>query len=393
MRNIDKIINDYFDEFVAIRRDFHMYPELSGKELRTSKKICDYLKDWDIEYYNNIAETGVVGIVKGKKPGKTVGIRADIDALPIEEDGDKDYKSKNKGVMHACGHDVHTTILLGTAKILKKMENKLNGNVKFFFQPAEESKGGAKRMVNQGCMDDPKVDYMLGLHVMPYIDSGVVEIKYGQLNAATGTFSIEVFGKSGHGAYPDKSVDAINIAGNIIVSLQSIISRNTSPLESVVLSLGKISGGTKNNIICDNVKMSGTFRTLDRKIRRQTEDKINNLVTRTAEAHGGEAKVKFKEGYAELINDDKIVDVIKDNAIKLLGKDNVKYKLDPSLGGEDFSYFLEDAEGAFFHLGCGSQKKKINAPLHNKRFDVDESCIKHGVHLQILNVMSLLSKE
>lgn len=392
--NIDKRVNEIFNELVEIRRDFHMYPELSENEFRTQAKIQEYLNEWGIENYV-CAETGVVGIIRGKNPGKTVAIRGDIDALPIQEKNDLPYTSKNPGVMHACGHDVHATVLLGVGKIVKELadsEESINGNLKLFFQPAEETIGGGERMVQEGCMENPTVDYVLGLHVMSYIDAGKVELKYGKLNASTDTIKIRVKGKSAHGAYPDKGTDAIVIAGNVITALQSIVSRNISPLNSVVVSLGKISGGVKENVIADEVKISGTLRALDDETRQFTKDRISDIVSNVAKAYGGEGSVSFGEGYKSLINDDEIVELIKGNAEKLLGKENIEFKEFPSLGAEDFSYFLDKAKGAFFHLGTGDSKRGITSPIHTENFDINEESLKVGVRLQVENILTLLNK-
>ncbi|MFA7550606.1 MAG: amidohydrolase [Sedimentibacter sp.] len=390
--DINKRIDEIFDELVEIRRDFHMNPELSENEFRTQDKICEYLNKWGIENYI-CAETGVVGIIKGKHKGKTIGIRGDIDALPIHEKNDVPYSSVTPGVMHACGHDAHAAIVLGIAKIIKEMadsEGSINGNVKLLFQPAEETIGGAERMIQEGCMEAPNVDYVLGLHVQPYLDSGKVELKHGKLNAATDSINIALKGKASHGAYPDEGIDAIVMAGYVITALQSIVSRNTSPINSVVVSLGKISGGVKDNIIADEVIITGTLRTLDDETRQFTKDKISNIVNNTAMAFGGEGLTTFYEGYKSLINDNEVVDIIKENAEKLLGKENVEFKEFPSLGTEDFSYFLDVAKGAFFHLGCGNSAKGITSPLHSEHFDIDEECLKVGVMLQVENIMTLL---
>ncbi len=392
--DINKRIDEIFDELVEIRRDFHKHPELSENEFRTQSKIQEYLNEWGIENYV-CAETGVVGIIRGKKPGKTVAIRGDIDALPIQEVNDVPYKSVNPGVMHACGHDVHGTIVLGIGKIMKELadsEQSIDGNVKLFFQPAEETVGGGERMVQEGCMENPTVDYVLGLHVMSYIDAGKVELKYGKLNASTDTIKITVKGKSGHGAYPDKGTDAIVIAGNVITALQSIVSRNISPLNSVVVSLGKISGGVKDNVIADEVKITGTLRALDDETRQFTKDRITDIVSNVAKAYGGEGLTSFGEGYKSLINDDEIVDVIKENAEQLLGKENIVFKDFPSLGAEDFSYFLDKAKGAFFHLGTGDSKRGITSPIHTETFDIDEESLKVGVKLQVENILTLLNR-
>ena len=392
--DIDRRIDEIYAELVEIRRELHENPELSQNEYRTQGKIRDYLDEHGIENFP-CAGTGVVGIIRGKNKGKTVGIRADIDALPIHEKNNVSYSSMNPGVMHACGHDAHTAILLGTGKIIKELadsKDSINGNVKLFFQPAEETIGGAERMVNEGCMEEPKVDYVLGLHVQPYLDAGKVELKYGKLNASTDSISISLKGKAAHGAYPDNGIDAIVMAGSVITALQSIVSRNTSPLDSVVISLGKISGGIKDNIIADEVIITGTLRTLDDKTRKYTKERISSIVDNVAAAFGGEGLTTFHEGYQALINDNEIVDVIRESSEKLFGKENVQFKEFPSLGAEDFSYFLDIAKGAFFHLGCGNSLRGITYPLHTEHFDIDEECLKVGVRLQVENILSLLKK-
>lgn len=392
--DIKKKVNEIFDELVSIRRDFHAHPELSQNEFRTSAKICEYLDNWGIEYVNGVADTGVVGIIRGNQNQKTIALRADIDALPICEKNNEPYCSLNNGVMHACGHDAHATILLGAAKILKEieMEGSLNGNVKLLFQPAEETIGGAKRMVESGCMKNPDVDYVLGLHVMPYINAGIVELKYGKLNASTDTINIIIKGKSGHGAYPEQGIDAIMISGYVITAVQTLVSRNISPLNSIVLSLGTISGGVKSNVIADEVVIKGTLRALDDNTRSFSKERINEIVSNTAKAFGGEGTVTFSDGYKALINDDEVVDVIKENAYRFIGKENVVFKEFPSLGAEDFSYFSDEAKGAFFHLGCGNSEKGITANIHCNDFDIDEDCIRTGVLLQVENVISLLKR-
>lgn len=390
--DIEKRIDELFHELVEIRRDFHMHPELSENEHRTSDKICEYLSKWNIEYEKNIAETGVVAIIRGKKHGKTVGARADIDALPIIEQNDLPFKSINKGVMHACGHDIHTTIHLGVAKLFKEMEEELEGNVKIFFQPAEETNGGAKTMIQAGCLKDPDVDYVLSLHIMPYMDAGHVELKYGKLNAATNEFHIKINGKSSHAAYPEQSVDTIVIAGYIITSLQSIVSRNTSPLDQVVVTLGQIHGGIKNNIIADEVIISGTLRTVSSETRTYAKNRIREIVENTAKAHGAKATVEFEEGYPMLINNDEVVDVLSRVAKNVLGIDKVHFKEFPSMGADDFSFFCEETKGAYYNLGCGNKARGWTATIHSGQFMVDEECIKTGVILQTETLIELLKK-
>lgn len=393
MTDLHNKIEEITPMLLEIRRDFHRHPELSEQEVRTSEQICRYLAEWGISYEKNVAGHGVVALIegKGKTNGKTVGIRADIDALPILEPSTHPCCSENPGVMHACGHDAHTTIALGIAKILKDEEDTLPGNVKFFFQPAEETVGGAKPMVDAGCMEHPHVDYVLGLHVMPNHEIGTIEYRYGNLNAASDEVTITVHGKSCHGAYPDQGIDAIVIASHLVCSLQTLVSRTISPLQSAVLSFGEIVGGERPNIVCDKVILHGTLRTTAPQMRQDAFQYIERQAALIAHAFGGSADVVFDCGYDALINTDEIVDVVIRNAEHLLGHENLHPKEFPSLGAEDFSFFLEEAPGAFFHLGCGNVQKGMTAPLHTKEFELDERCIPIGIELQIANILSLLN--
>lgn len=392
MTDLHKKIEEITPMLLEIRRDLHLHPELSEQEVRTSEQICHYLDEWDIPYEKDVAGHGVVALIrgKGKSHGKTVAIRADIDALPIQEPSTHHCCSMNRGVMHACGHDAHTTIALGIAKILKDQEDTLQGNVKFFFQPAEETVGGAKPMVEAGYMEHPHVDYVLGLHVMPNHEVGSIEYRYGNLNAASDEVTITVHGKSCHGAYPEQGIDAVVIASHLVCALQTLVSRRISPLQSAVLSFGQISGGEGPNIVCDQVLLHGTLRTTDPQMREEAFQYIEKQAALICGAFGGSADVVFHCGYDALINTDEIVDVVVKNAEKLLGHENIHPKEFPSLGAEDFSFFLDKAPGAFFHLGCGNAAKGMTAPLHSKEFELDERCIPIGVELQIHNILSLL---
>ena len=392
--NINNRIEEMYKDLVNIRRDFHMHPELGFEEFRTQEKIIEYLKSYGIDNIQKIAKTGVMAIIKGNKSGigNVVALRADIDALPITEEFDSDYKSQTKGKMHACGHDVHTTILLGTAKILNEMKNEFSGSIKLLFQPAEETTGGAMPMIEEGCLENPSVDYALGLHVMPYYDYRHVEFKYNKLNASSDNVEIIIHGKSGHGAYPETSVDAIVISSYVIGALQSIISRNVSPLNSAVLSFGKINGGTKENIISDKVTIIGTLRTLDSETRSFMKTKIIDIVENTSKAFSGTSEVNIHPGYEPLINNNELIDVLIQTAKEELREDKIHMKEFPSLGAEDFSYFSNRVKGAFYHLGCGNKELGMTATLHNNNFAVDERCIKTGVLMQVKNTLKLLKK-
>ena len=389
MNNIlDESIN-IKDWLISVRRDLHSTPELGLEEFITKDKIIKYLKEINIDYKTFENHTGIVAYINTLNAKKTIAIRTDIDALPITELNDLDYKSLFNGKMHACGHDAHTAILLGTCKLLNKMKDKLNVNLKFFFQPAEETVGGAKLLIKDNCMKNPDVDYMLGLHVQPYLESGQVEIQYGTMNASTDTINITVKGKQGHGAYPHLGIDAIVVASNIITNLQTIVSRNIDPTDSIVLSLGTINGGTKANIICNEVKINGTLRTLNPKTRIFAKSRIEDIVKYTCMAYNADGFVEIEEGYSPLVNDNSVVDIVKNSAVNLFGKDNVFIREKASLGAEDFSFFLENSKGAFYHLGCGNKSKNITSGLHTANFNIDENCLALGVALHIKNIFNL----
>lgn len=389
MNNIlDESIN-IKDWLISVRRDLHSTPELGLEEFITKDKIIKYLKEINIDYKTFENHTGIVAYINTPNATKTIAIRADIDALPITELNDLNYKSLFNGKMHACGHDAHTAILLGTCKLLNKMKDKLSVNLKFFFQPAEETVGGAKLLIKDNCMKNPNVDYMLGLHVQPYLESGQVEIQYGTMNASTDTINITVKGKQGHGAYPHLGIDAIVVASNIITNLQTIVSRNIDPTDSIVLSLGTINGGTKANIICNEVKINGTLRTLNPKTRIFAKSRIEDIVKYTCMAYNADGFVEIEEGYSPLVNDNSVVDIVKNSAVNLFGKDNVFIREKASLGAEDFSFFLENSKGAFYHLGCGNKSKNITSGLHTANFNIDENCLALGVALHIKNIFNL----
>lgn len=375
---------------IEIRRDFHKNPELGMQEFRTKEKIIGYLKNMDIEIITDIAETAVVGIIRGSKKGKTVALRADMDALPIKDMKNKEYKSLTEGIIHGCGHDAHMTILLGAAKILKKMESNLNGTVKLFFQPAEETVGGAKPMIDAGVMENPKVDGIFGLHVTPEIDTGMIGLKYGQMNASSDTIKIIIKGKSTHGAYPQDGIDSIVVAAQVINALQSIVSRNVDPRKSAVISIGKISGGTQGNIIADKVEMVGTIRTLDPQTREDVIKRAEETVKLVSMGLGATGEFYREEGYPALINNDIMVDLVKSSAEKLLGDKNILILDNPSLGVEDFAYFSQNTKGAFYRLGCRNEKKGIINPAHNGLFDIDEDCLEIGTAIQVMNVLTFL---
>ncbi len=379
-------------DLVNIRRELHAHPELSGHEYKTMDRICSWLDRWDIPYEKGIADTGVVATLTGGKPGRCIGVRADIDALPIqEEDLLLPYRSQTPGVMHACGHDVHTTIALGTAKKLREMLPDLPGTVKFFFQPNEEDTGGAERMIQAGCLDDPHVDFVVGLHVDPTYPAGTVGIRYGKMYAASDMLKLKVYGGSSHGAKPHQGTDAIITAAAILMTVQTLVSRSTSPTDPVVCSFGTIRGGNVRNQIADYVEAEGILRTTDPQTRQASKDRLQQICRDVAAGMGARAELCIRESYGPLINTDQITDIVRKNAEELLGPDHVVLEKEPDLGTEDFSYFAAARPSCFFHLGCAPSDGSPVAVLHNCRFNVDEACIATGVDMQLKNVFSLLA--
>jgi amidohydrolase len=387
-----KAIYDFVDEAaewaIGLRRGFHRWPELSNQEYRTSIRIKQELENLGIET-EKVLDTGLVAIMNKNSNRKVVALRADMDALPIQEEVILPYASERKGVMHACGHDVHMAVLLGTAKVLNEIKEDINGTVKFIFQPAEETTGGAERMIKKGCLENPKVDYILGLHVKPDLPAGTLGLKYGKVHASSDMFRIVVKGKGSHGAYPELGIDAIVAASQIVTNAQSIVSRNVSPLNPAVITFGSFHGGNAMNIVSDRVILEGTLRALDKNTRDYLKTRLREVAKNTAKAAGASADVEFSKGYSALTNDNFIVDMIKELGMCEAGIDKIVELKEPSMGVEDFSFFLEKIPGAFFFLGSG-YKGRENEGIHSGKFEVDEKCIKPGILIETLSVLKLL---
>jgi amidohydrolase len=389
---MDKIKEETYslkEEVIDLRRDFHSHPELGFEEKRTSLIIQRYLKDIGLEVIN-IAQTGVVGILRGIKEEKTVLLRADMDALPIEEMNEVSYKSINKGMMHACGHDGHTAMLLVAAKIIAMHREELNGNVKFVFQPSEEKDpGGAIKMIEEGVLENPHVDRAFGLHLGNYFPGGTIVIRKGVFMAEPDRFEINIKGRGGHGAYPHKSTDPILIASHIVVALQSIVSREIDPIDSVVVTVGKISSGDVFNVIPEAAFLEGTVRTLKKEIAQSMPARIERISTNIAKAFGGEATLHYYPGYPPLLNDSESTDFVKQIAEEVVGKENV-IEAPISMGGEDMAYFFEHVRGAFFWLGSMNSAKGFDKPHHSAYFDFDEDVLTLGVEMHVRIAMNLL---
>ncbi len=375
---------------VAIRRDLHRHPELGLEEHRTAARVQEILDELRIEHRGGIGGTGVLGVLPGATDGPTVALRADLDALPIQDAKDVPYKSQVPGKMHACGHDVHTTVLLGAARILSGLRETVPGTVRLLFQPAEETVGGAQMLIEAGALDEPPVDAVFGLHVEPDIDVGKFEVRYGQRNASSDSVTIVVHGKSGHGAYPAGTVDAIVVAAQVISALQTVVSRNVDSRESAVISFGQITGGTIPNVVADRVELYGTVRALDPTIRERVIRRLRETAEGVAAAFGARAEVAVEPGYPPLVNAAAAVDLVRYNAEQLVGEDHVTVKAQPNMGVEDFSYYLQRVPGAFFSLGVRNESKGIVHTIHNHLFDVDEECLAYGAAIQVLNALGVL---
>ncbi len=366
-------------EIIKTRRIFHQHPELAYKEEWTSKKVAERLESMGISVKRGVGGNGVLGILKGARPGRVVALRADMDGLPVQEQSDVDFRSEVDGVMHACGHDTHIAMLLGAAGILSDNRDKLFGTVKFLFQPAEEhgGKGGALPMIQAGVMKDPKVDYVFGLHIGGSYKVGEIGLREGSLMAAPDTFKVKIVGRGGHGSAPHETVDPVYVAAHVILALQGISARMINPVRPFVISVGAVHSGTKENIIPDLASLEGTIRTLDEETRVRAKKKVEEVAKGVSRSFGATAEVEFEEdAYPVTVNDPATT---KEVARVLKRIPGVKVKeIDPVLGGEDFSRFLQKAPGTFYFLGTRNPAKGCVYPNHSSRFKVDEEVLKFG---------------
>lgn len=381
------------DEIIQLRRNFHMNPELGFEEYETSKFIKTYLAKEGISY-EIYAKTGICGIIRGnleEKKDRVIGLRSDIDALPIEENNKCEYMSTIKGKMHACGHDGHAAILLGVAKILNRNRDLFGGTVKVIFEPAEETIGGAKYMIEEGVLKNPNVDIMCGLHLDENINCGQIEVKGGAVNAASNPFKIEITGVGGHGAYPASAIDPIVISSNIINALQNIVSREVNPLNSAVITVGSIHGGTGANIIPEKVTLTGIIRTLNKEDRQLVTKRVDEIAKGIGLTLRGKVKIEIEESYPMLINDKNFVNKLKSAAIKVIGEENVLEQEYPHMGVESFAYFANEIPSVFYFLGCRNEEKGIIHPAHSSLFNIDEDALMIGVAIQCQMVLDYLT--
>lgn len=397
-------IDAMFPQWVQTRRDLHRHPELSNQEERTARLVALKLRELGLEVQTGIGGHGVVAVLRGRDtPGneaaRCVAVRADMDALPITEARQTDYRSETPGVMHACGHDVHVTCALGVAELLSKHRDQVNGVVKFIFQPAEEAMPatftgdwGAKLMLAQGALENPRPAAIFGLHCSPLaapkdgpragvevaLEVGKIGYSIGAASANSDRFQIVIHGKIAHGSSPHKGVDAIAVAGQVITALQMIRSRETSTLDPVVISVGMIQGGTRENIIADRVEMSGTVRTYDTALRDQVIDLMHRTLGGVTAAHGATYELKYRKGYPSIQNDEQTAEMAVSTIKRIVGDHSV-FETIPGMGGEDFSYFANVVPGFYFRLGVANVQRNVVAGVHTAEFDVDENCIKVGV--------------
>ncbi len=355
------------------RRYLHQNPELSFSETNTMEYICKRLDTMGVSYRAGIAGTGVLAEIKGNDDGKCLLIRADMDALPLEEKNDIPYRSKYSNIMHACGHDVHTAILLSVCELLSSLKEKFSGTVKFAFQPGEETSGGAEPMIAAGVLDNPSVDACVALHVDTDIPAGKIRIKDGPLYASPDDFYITIKGRGGHGAEPQQATEVIPIAAQIIPALHALRSENA------VVSVCSVHAGSATNVIPDIVEISGTARSLNNETRTFLEESIGHIVRDVCAEFGAEYDYRFEKLFPPLINHLQIAKLLKNSAIRILGEDGCVWGGKPTMAGEDFSYFSQKVPSALFKLGCRNEEKGITAPIHNSKFDIDESAMKYGV--------------
>ncbi|MBW4693152.1 MAG: amidohydrolase [Lyngbya sp. HA4199-MV5] len=367
-------------ELVSWRRHLHQKPELGFREQLTSAFIAQKLKEWGIKHQTEIAQTGIVAIIQGDRPGAVLGIRADMDALPIQEENDVPYKSQHDGMMHACGHDGHVTIALGTAYYLSQHQD-FAGTVKIIFQPAEEGPGGAKPMIEAGALKNPDVDAIIGLHLWNNLPLGTVGVRSGALMAAVELFNCTIFGKGGHGAIPQQTIDSIVVASQVVTALQTIVARNIDPLESAVVTVGQLNAGTAHNVIAATAQMSGTVRYFNPHFDGYFKQRIEQVVSGICQSHGAIYKLEYESLYPPVINDERMASLVRSIAETVIESPIGVVPQCQTMGGEDMSFFLQEVPGCYFFLGAANADKDLAYPHHHPRFNFDETALGMGVEI------------
>ncbi len=379
------------EETVALRRELHMHPELGFQEVNTSRIVAERLRALGLEVQTGIAGTGVVGLLRGARPGRTVLLRADMDALPIEEENDVPYRSQVPGTMHACGHDGHTSGLLTVARLLSARRDDLAGTVKFCFQPCEESPpGGAKPMIEAGVLENPHVDAVFGLHLWQNLPIGTIGVISGPAMANSDRFTIRVQGRGGPAAQPHQTVDAVAVASQIVVALQTVVARNVSPLKAAVVTVGSFQAGTTFNVIADTAELKGTIRTFDPELRESVPARVEAVARGVAEALGATVTWEFLRGYPATVNDPAMADLVRAAAAEVVGPDRV-IEAPQTMGAEDMSYFLERVPGCYYIVGSRNPEKGLVWGHHHPRFDFDEEALANGIETLVTTTLRYLA--
>ena len=375
MVDIHQLVSEHKDLIINTRRDLHRIPETAYTEKKTSAYVADYLNREGLDIQTEIAQYGVVGLLDTGKPGPTLMIRADMDALPLQEETGLAFASEHDGVMHACGHDSHMAMVLGAVTVFNKIKNELNGKIKFLFQPAEEGPGGAKPMIEAGVMENPAVDYSIGCHVWPELPEGTIGVRSGPFLAAMDRFNLKIIGKAGHGAMPHLCVDALEVATQVVSALQRIVSRHMDPMDPTVVTVGSFHAGTAFNIIAGEAELSGTTRTFDLDFWKSSQQRVEKVIRGVCESMGADFELNYAFAYPPTINDEFMSAVVSRCAAMVVGKERV---LEPpkTMGGEDFSFYAQKSKACFFALGAG---REGGTPVHNPTFDFNEDLMLLGV--------------
>ena len=385
MIDFKKRVQEQREAIIKTRRELHQIPEIAFCEKKTSAYVAEYLKKCGLKTETGIAETGVVGLLEFGEGGKTLMIRADMDALQLPEKTGLPFASTHEGVMHACGHDGHMAMVLGAASILAKTNEKLKGSIKFLFQPAEEGPGGAKPMIEEGVLENPEVDFAIGCHLHGGRE-GTIGLKSGHVLAANDRFELKIVGRGGHGAMPHLCVDPIDVGVQVINALQRIVSRQISPLSPTVLTVGRFHAGSTFNVIPEEAVLAGTTRTFDRNIWSSWEKRMEKIIKGVCEAMGAKYEFKYTRGYPPTVNDEALVEIARRCAVDVVGEENV-FEPEPIMAGDDMAFFFEKVPGVFFFLGAGIEN---SAPLHNSRFDFNEEILSKGVETYLRLTYELL---
>lgn len=381
-------------DIINWRRDLHQIPEVGLDLPKTSRYVAEQLDKMGIEYKDKIGVSGIVGLIKGGKPGKTIALRADMDGLPIKEETGLDFASQN-GNMHACGHDAHAAILLGVAKVLNENRENLKGNIKLIFQPAEEGPGGAKPMIEDGALENPKVDAVMGLHVGSLTDAkeGSIMVSTGEMMACLDRFSLKLIGSGCHGAYPETGIDPIVMASHFISNVQSIVSRELSPTDPAVITVGKINGGFAYNIIPDSVQLEGTVRAVNQGVREKIAERIEKFAKGISETMGGDYEYEYTFGYPPLANNEEFTNRFIESAKKIVSEEEIIVMKKPAMGGEDMAYFLNEAPGTFFFINTPKAVDGKYYPHHNSKFDIEDNLLWRGAALILQGTIDFLERE